>query len=264
MNKKIIITASVIVFLSITTFFLLRFINFDNFECGEVVMDVEGNEYKTIRIGEQCWFGENLKTTKYRNGEDITEAVNHVHADGSWNTGEAAHTWYNYQGYQGEKDEYVKKYGYLYNWHVIDKKNVENNNGYSLCPNGWNVPTHDDWTELERFICENSGNSNCERHFSYKEKREDYYGTDEGRKLKSIDFPGKRPGADDYGFNALPGGIRYESGSFHSPMNIYAGWWSSTGSNSKAWIRSLYDTEDGIGRFFIEQEHGYAVRCLKK
>lgn len=35
------------------------------------VYDYEDNAYNTIQIGSQTWMSENLKTSKYNNGDDI-------------------------------------------------------------------------------------------------------------------------------------------------------------------------------------------------
>jgi Fibrobacter succinogenes major domain (Fib_succ_major). len=37
----------------------------------ELVRDVDDNAYPTVQIGDQCWLRENLRTSRYRNGEDI-------------------------------------------------------------------------------------------------------------------------------------------------------------------------------------------------
>ena len=35
------------------------------------VTDIEGNQYKTIQIGEQIWMAENLRTSTYNDGTPI-------------------------------------------------------------------------------------------------------------------------------------------------------------------------------------------------
>jgi hypothetical protein len=44
------------------------------------VTDIDGNTYKTIIIGTQIWMAENLKTTKYKDGSNISTG----HSDSDW------------------------------------------------------------------------------------------------------------------------------------------------------------------------------------
>ena len=230
--------------------------------CG-IVSDVEGNRYKTVEIGEQCWFAENLKTTKYRNEERINEAPTHAHADDAWNTEEPVYTWYNHGNFHDKEKDYVREYGYLYNFHVVNYYKKREDSGYRVCPEGWRVPTHKDWAELEILICKKQGGEECEEHFHHEEKRAGYRGTDEGNMLKSEEFDGPEPATDKYGFSGAPGGLRYENGAF-SPLDYYASWWTSTESNGRAWARELYDTESGIGRLLVETGRGHHIRCIQE
>lgn len=93
--------------------------------CGTVT-DIDGNVYKTVTIGTQCWMSENLKTTKYRNGNPIPNITD----NGAWaalTTG--AYCWYN-------NDESNNKvtYGALYNYYAV-------NDSRSIAPVGWHIPT---------------------------------------------------------------------------------------------------------------------------
>jgi len=88
--------------------------------CGEefqekekIVTDIDGNEYKTIKIGEQIWMAENLKVTHYRNGDSIPNIIR----DRDWtNTSQGA-----YCNYDNDESD-VETYGRLYNWYAVDDK----------------------------------------------------------------------------------------------------------------------------------------------
>ena len=59
----------------------------------ETVTDVDGNVYKTVTIGTQTWMAENLKVTKYTNGDPIP-----IITDGNkWRqqVNDGAYCWYN-------------------------------------------------------------------------------------------------------------------------------------------------------------------------
>jgi uncharacterized protein (TIGR02145 family) len=86
--------------------------------------DNDGNTYKTIQIGTQTWMAEDLRTTKYRNGDPIPTLDNEF----DW--------------YQTSSDA---RTGGLYNWFAVaDSRN--------LCPAGWHVPSDGEWTTLENFL----------------------------------------------------------------------------------------------------------------
>lgn len=94
------------------------------------VTDVDGNQYNTIVIGNREWMMDNLRTTKYCNGDPIPNTTT------SWvalTTG----AWVNFEN-DNQNDN---TYGKLYNWYAVnDERNI--------CPCGWRVATDDDWTAL--------------------------------------------------------------------------------------------------------------------
>ncbi len=100
------------------------------------VTDVDGNEYPTVLIGDQCWMKENLKTTKYNDGLPIPNVTDNI--EWYWLT-TGAYVWY-------ENDNtWKEKYGAMYNWTAVD-------NPGGLCPTGWHVPTFNELTELRDYI----------------------------------------------------------------------------------------------------------------
>ena len=104
---------------------------------GGTVVDIDGNVYNTVTIGTQVWMVENLKTTKYRNGD----AIPNVTGNASWvalSTG--AYCWYN-----NDAATYKATYGALYNWYAVgDSRNI--------APSGWHVATDSEWTTLSTFL----------------------------------------------------------------------------------------------------------------
>ena len=91
--------------------------------------DVDGNIYKTVKIGSQDWMAENLKVTKFSDGSSIPLI------DLGWkNLATPAYCWY-------DNDTINKNiYGALYNWYAV--------NTGKLCPKGWHVPSNADWKNL--------------------------------------------------------------------------------------------------------------------
>jgi uncharacterized protein (TIGR02145 family) len=203
--------------------------------CGTVT-DIDGNTYKTILIGTQCWMRENLKTTKYLDGAAIPNVTDNA-TWGSLTTG--AYCWY--------KNDIGNKatYGALYNWYAV--------NTGKLCPTGWHVPSDAEWTTLSTYIVESffggfdMGGGGLGR--SMKETGTTHWASpNEGATNKS-------------GFSGLPGGYRFEWGDIEIGYSGY--WWSSTEDSSiTAWNRyiSVYAT---LNRDSFNKRTGFSVRCLR-
>jgi len=96
-------------------------------------MDVDGNSYAIMKIGNQLWMVENLRTTHYRNGDTIPNITNKY----KWDTLKYGA----YRNYYDDKKQ-VLKYGRLYNWYAV-------NDTGGLAPAGWRIPDVDDWTKME-------------------------------------------------------------------------------------------------------------------
>lgn len=97
----------------------------------EVVKDVDGNVYRTKNFGGVSWMLEDLKVTRYRNGQKISFS-NSSKVWSEHNRGIARHV--------GDKKE-----GVFYNWYVvIDVRKV--------CPTGWKVPSENEWNNLGIYL----------------------------------------------------------------------------------------------------------------
>ena len=198
-------------------------------EYGEGATDVDGNTYKSVIIGEQEWFAENLKTSKYSDGK----AIPNVTDSAQWRNLSTG-AWCNYNNSSSNDDTYGK----LYNWYAV--------NTSKLCPTGWHVPTDAEWTVLTDYLTA------------------DGHSGSEGTALKSTSFGG----TDDYGWLGLPGGNRNSSGNGNFIyIGSHGKWWSSSQFNTSndAWFRGLYSGKDNVYRGFGEygEECGFSVRCLK-
>lgn len=68
-------------------------------------------------------------------------------------------------------------------------------------------------------------------------------------------------GTNDFGFNALPAGRRFSTGSLWLGVEGY--WWSSTESSTGAWMRSLRNNSKEFTRNSHGKNGAYSVRCVK-
>lgn len=219
---------------------------FKNVVSNETVTDIDGNVYSTAILGDQIWMAENLKTTKYRDGTPIDLAAD----TSSWfysTTG--AYCWYD-----NNKEENADKYGALYNWYAVKTGD--------LCPDGWHVPTDEEWKTLELFLGMLQGDVD----------NNEWRGTNEGSKLagnSSLWSTGELIQNIDFGisnFNAIAGGIRKLDADF-AGLGSNSFFWTATKRNdTQAWYRNLNSTNTKINRSgsgYDLNDIGCSVRCIK-
>jgi uncharacterized protein (TIGR02145 family) len=204
---------------------------------GEVTgpADADGNVYSTVVIGNQEWFAENLKTTKYNDNT----AIPNVTESNDWkDTYTGAYCWYE------NNEATYNVYGALYNWYAVGTG--------KLCPKGWHVPTEDEWTTLINYV----GGASVA-----------------GGKLKSTrTAPDAHPrwdspnaaATDEYGFSALPGGRRsYGDGIFYE-LGGFGNWWCGNqydAMNVRFWNMEYVGGD--VWRLMDEKTVGFSVRCLR-
>jgi uncharacterized protein (TIGR02145 family) len=194
------------------------------------ITDIDGNWYTTITIGTQVWLGSNLRTTTYNDGTPIPN----VTGGGDWAAlSSGAYAYYN------NDISNANTYGALYNWYAV--------NTGMLCPQGWLVPTDEQWIILTDFV-----------------------GVAAGGKLKAkngwYSFGGTNGnGTDNYGFSAHAGGYRdpITGGGFNDRTGE-GWWWTSTESSSDAWLRFMSWQSSGVIRITRDKRYGKSVRCFKE
>ena len=202
----------------------------------DTVRDIDGNVYKTVKIGNLEWMAENLRTTKYHNGSSIPNVTDNE----AWaGLSTPAYCWYN-----NDRATYGNTYGALYNWYAVETGN--------LCPTGWRVPTDAEWTTLT----DHAGGESVA-----------------GGKLKSTRTePDAHPRWDspntdatnEYDFSALPGGYRYDSNGAFNYVGSFSPLWSSSGFDAtNAWRRNIRYDFGEVFRGSNNKRYGFSVRCVR-
>jgi len=197
----------------------------------ESVIDIDGNVYRTVKIGAQVWMAENLKVAHYRDGSPIPN----IQDDEEWSRLE--------EGAYGltPKDpaDYKATYGCLYNYYAVDDSR-------GLAPEGWHVPTASEWRELMAYLGgEATGGGKMK---------------DVRSRLWKIVPSGS---SNESGFSALPAGGRGRRGEI-GEVGYYATWWSSTSEDAlQAWHWGLHPDKSGFRYNPGHKASGFSVRCVK-
>lgn len=206
------------------------------------VIDMDGNEYPTIKIGGQWWMTTNLRVTTFRNGESIPE----LSSPEDWVNGGS--------GYSKHPDA-TSEMGLLYNGYAVD-----DNRG--IAPDGWHVATDEDWKRLEQQLGMESSAVD----------RNGWRGSVEGDDLKATgtnNWVRYDPvwATNSSGFSALAGSCRIYDGRFGSPGTLYTGfWWTQTpvtNGAEQAIYRYLDYKHSGVFRQAESKSYGFSVRCVK-
>jgi uncharacterized protein (TIGR02145 family) len=216
----------------------------------------DGHVYQTVTIGNQTWMAENLaylpKVAPPQEGS-VDEPFFYV---------------YDYQGNDisaAVQESNYMNFGVLYNWAAA----------MTACPDGWHLPTDEDWTTLEQYLG---------MKWSEGESLDRRETGDVGQKLKSKDWWRYEKGNknNSSGFNALPGGERiadtplnpgyfmglYDMGIYwtSTPDEENNPWWRGIGRDDDgglSWLRGLTQNDGVIRGSGPDKSHGCSVRCVK-
>lgn len=197
------------------------------------VLDIDGNLYKTVKIGKQWWMAENLKVTKYRNGDPIPN----ISINSEWqNNSTGAYCNYNNDPSIGNKS------GRLYNWQAVREER-------KLAPSGWHIPSRDEWKTLIDYLSNNGG---ClAESMGWKSDEVENSSIKNNKCYNSS------------GFNAIKCGYRQANGLFVNERS-YSNWWSSTYfGDGLVWCRHINADDGGIFDAMQSAKYGFSVRCVK-
>ena len=221
-------------------------------ESTAICQDVDGNIYETIQIGEQVWMAENLKTTRYSNGDEII----YINNPNDWNNNFVGH----YAAYNNDLLN-VDLYGYLYNWSAA-------NDSRGICPEGFHLPSDQEWSELIQYL-DPSTNPFAENHNDVHSSLAGGFLKDTGT-IQGEDGLWQAPNTNATnvtGFSALPAGLTNDENGNFNLMGYYLGYlawyWTSTAIDSDlAWSRELFWSGSDIHRHSITKNYGISVRCV--
>ncbi len=204
-----------------------------------------GNEGSGVK--EQVWMMKNLDVTTYRDGTEIPEVKDPTKwaqlTTGAW-------CYYNNDPIKG------KVYGKLYNWYAV-------NDPRGLAPEGFHIPSSDEWDALTDYLSIQSVG------FSIGDKL--YEGGGPGLKMKEVGTShwsvGNEDATNSSGFTGLPGGYRFDNGTFKG-IRINGHWWTSNEEDlsfytNAAFDRSLSYNSWGVDGYHYQKTYGFSVRCLK-
>ena len=193
--------------------------------------DAEGYLYKTVVIENKTWFSENLKTTKYKNGN----AIDNVTIASEWGTKTTG---------AFRESRNPQKYGYLYNYAAIT-------DARGICPNGWHVATEDDFLLLIK-----AAGGGANGGMNLKTNTSDWSFPNENHVNKT--------NSDSLGFTALPNGFVTLDGTIFQVGNT-ASFWISTPPNSSQFTEAydLYSSQKSVQPINANKIVGLSCRRVK-
>lgn len=194
------------------------------------VTDIDGNMYQTVIIGTQEWMAENLRTTRNSNGSTIPNVTDSM----AWmqlSTG----AWCNYDNDPGND----ANHGKLYNWYAAANPNI--------CPLGWHMPTHAEWTMLTDYL---GGYSVA------------------GGKMKAVSSlwtPPNTGAANESGFSGLPGGYRLQYQGIFQNLSSFGRFWSATEdwTQERGWSPYLNSGNGAFPGYDEYKANGFCLRCVR-
>jgi uncharacterized protein (TIGR02145 family) len=222
-----------------------------------IVIDIDGNIYPVIIIGNQQWMGKNLRTSKYADGSAIPTNLDNSQWSATTQGAFAVQAHGTVNGIDSE-EQMIEIYGKIYNWYAVDDSR-------GLCPVGWRVPNDQDWDMLTVYLNNNG------------------YAGNEGNAIKTcrqIDSPltgdcnttvhprwnahATHFGTDNFGFSLLPAGFRRDDGPYFGIGGNTYMWSSVEYSAANGGYRAVRNYSGAISPGDFNKRSGFSVRCIKE
>lgn len=225
----------------------------------DAVTDVDGNHYDAVRIGDQVWMKQNLRTTRYADGTEIPQST-----FSSSYTPLAEKKPYRWA--PNNMDINVQKFGWLYNWRAVMRDSIGSDLNPSgvqgICPDGWHMPSDAEWTQLTDYVgsdrkmrCWPSADFSIAKALSAQ--------TDWNPAFDKCDVGNDLSRNNATGFSALPAGNAEFTDQFVNMLDWAYFWTSSYGSNAGAYVRMIQCDYEGVNNITKHISSGLSVRCVK-
>lgn len=259
----------------------------------DAATDYDGNVYDAVRIGDQVWLRQNMRTTHYADGTPIPNGIETPPEKPEWAWYELHNggihisdsTAYYYEIPDADKDFY----GLLYNWPAAVRGNAGKTYAgdvQGVCPDGWHVPSDEEWDELERYVSSVPGYT-CSDDTTYiasalaadtgwRTPEESHADPENaayllGAKKRMFEkkerddhksfTPWRQENNNATGFTAVPAG-QFTSG-FDAKGKEANFWTASRSHDVYVWYRYLNAGSPVVYKTYNTRDYGFSVRCVK-
>ncbi|MFZ4399128.1 MAG: fibrobacter succinogenes major paralogous domain-containing protein [Bacteroidales bacterium] len=224
-------------------FIIFSFFCFSQEKSEIQITDIDGNIYNTLKIGNQIWLKENLKVSRFNNGDPIKLITDTF----AW-TKLSTPAYCNYNN----SENIAQEYGRLYNYYTVADER-------KLCPVGFHVPNDNEWETLSFFLGGKMVAGGKMKEPGTKHWRSPNVITIDTTNGNFTEIP-----IYESGFSALPAGRQYHN--CYTFLGEYTQMWSVTQcefDDDLVWCRYLTFSLPHFSRFTYKKHYGLSVRCLK-
>ena len=218
------------------------------------IFNCDGNPIPSIVYGTQEWTVENACHITYRDGTPIPEVTDNTEWE---NLTTGAWSYY-------DNDPTKPK---LYNWYAVGgiHDTDPNTPNKEFAPEGWHVPSDNEWSTLENHLIANGYNYDgiiIENKIAKAMASITGWSTS----VQTGAVGNDQSSNNSSGFNAFPEGYRSANGNFVLEGSVVTFWSSSGDVNTianQAWYRTLSSNNSNLFRYNSYKHYGWSVRFVR-